>query len=738
MFLTSKNKNRPFHWGPYALERLPHDTRIIDIEAARPPIARPDRPQPDTSSLFVKALLKYHEIFRNQGVVEPLPERAPVPEDLARRSQDVKGAAFFLDASQVGVCGISDNAWLDGEERIDHGYAVAIMIGHGRTPEEGNLARDWVKGNEAIGAELRAMEIAIAVSEHIQWMGFAAKAHDWKTGLVDLDRLTVLAGLGIRQGDAVINPYLDKNFSVAVVTTAYELQSDTPLGKSAKNAKGFGYWIGAGGAVPGLEWNRRASRATHLSNFPMEQVDRVDRPTTLILDDEVPQVSKRAEFFERAARGDLGEKSMIERSRFSFKHPFAQAMVSLIKCMVPEQGGEVAEKVPGFEDAEANTKAVKSLSYFLGSEMTGICEVPRFAWYSHRKNGTAIEPYNKYAIVMLIDQGYETMEGASGDDYISGAQSMRAYMRGAEIAGVMGELFRSLGFGSRSQTNADSEVLHLPLTLLAGLGELSRIGEVILNPFIGPRLKTVVLTTDLPLIADKPIDFGLQYFCANCWKCARECPCDSISWGDKVVFNGYEMWKPDVERCARYRLTNPRGLACGRCMKTCPLNKVVTWEGPVATRIASWCGVNQRWLKPLLTPIAVWLDDYLGHGIRNRVKKWWLDLEIVDGNCVVPPKGANERDLNLDHKIDPKEQKMAYYHANVMPPPDSGEPVLVNRKEALKAKDLLELPEEAKKRAAAGKPKPAHYVPVEPLGTGMTEDQESANAIWDKPRGHGT
>ena len=70
--------------------------------------------------------------------------------------------------------------------------------------------------------------------------------------------------------------------------------------------------------------------------------------------------------------------------------------------------------------------------------MTGICEIPDYAWYSHRKDGTEIKPYNKYAIVMLIDQGYETMEGASGDDYISGAQSMRAYMRGEEIAGIMG------------------------------------------------------------------------------------------------------------------------------------------------------------------------------------------------------------------------------------------------------------------------------------------------------------
>ena len=138
----------------------------------------------------------------------------------------------------------------------------------------------------------------------------------------------------------------------------------------------------------------------------------------------------------------------------------------------------------------------------------------------------------------------------------------------------MAELLRAEGLPARSQTNADSDVLHIPVTLWAGLGELSRIGELILNPFLGPRLKTVVMTTDMPLEVDKPVDFGLQYFCDSCRKCARECPCDAIPWGNKVMFNGYEIWKPDVERCSRYRLTNSKGSACGRCMKTCPLNKV--------------------------------------------------------------------------------------------------------------------------------------------------------------------
>ena len=66
------------------------------------------------------------------------------------------------------------------------------------------------------------------------------------------------------------------------------------------------------------------------------------------------------------------------------------------------------------------------------------------------------------------------------------------------------------------------------------------------------------------------------------------------------MFNGYEMWKPDAERCTRYRLTNAKGSACGRCMKTCPLNKVVTADGALMERMASWCGIHVRWLKPVL------------------------------------------------------------------------------------------------------------------------------------------
>ena len=312
---------------------------------------------------------------------------------------------------------------------------------------------------------------------------------------------------------------------------------------------------------------------------------------------------------------------------------------------------------------------------------------------------------------MLIDQGYDTMEGASGDDWISGCQSMRGYIRGAEVAGVMAEFLRDQGFDSRPQTNADSHVLQIPLVLLAGLGELSRIGELVLNPYVGPRFKSVVLTTNLPLIPDQPIDFGLQDFCSNCLKCARECPVNAIPYGDKVMFNGYEIWKPDVERCTRYRVTNPKGSACGRCMKTCPLNKVVSADGAWLHRMGTWLGVNARPLKRWLVPVAVALDDRLGYGNRNKSKRWWQDLEIVDG-VACTPTATNERDLDLGADVSGSKSPVGYYHASDMPPPDATDPVPVSHREAIARSSKLETVGSASERHAAGAAKPNHYIPT--------------------------
>ncbi len=717
MLLYPRSKDRPFHLGPYPIESLPTDQSQVQRETQR--AKPPESGRIEGNSPLATAATHYRDIFAKFVDGTPAPEQAPVPNDLQRRSVDIKGAAYFLDAAQAGICDIPGSAWLTGEEPLSHRIAVVLLVERPRLPEPENPARGWVgPATEAI-ADMRAAEIAVCIAGHIRSMGFSARAHIADNSKLDREMLAILAGTAVRDNDGVpAHPYLGRDFAIAVVSTDYALATDLPLAQSALDPgllRRLSDWWGKDGAQSGRERNRRTRRASHLSRYPMEQVKRIDRPTTFIIDDEVPRVPKRAAFFQRALHGDLGDKAKSERGRFAFKTPLSHSMVQVIRALVPFQGGpvEVEPDAAAHADLDANARAIKSLSYALGADLTGICETPRYAWFSHKEDGSELKPYHRCSVAMLIDQGYDTMEGSSGDDWISGSQSMRGYLRGAVIAGIMAEFLRSLGYSARSQTNADSDVLHIPVILWAGLGELSRIGELVLNPFVGPRFKSVVLTTDFPMQPDKPIDFGLQTFCGNCLKCARECPCDAIPFGDKVMFNGYEIWKPDVERCTRYRLTNARGSACGRCMKTCPINKVVDADGALVTRAASWLGVNAMWLKPLMVPIATRMDDWLGNGKRNPAKKWWLDHEIVGGR-VVTPKATNERDIDPSRKLDPAQQKMAYYPASAMPAPNDPSPETVDRKAAMAVKDLLETPAQARVRVAKGGPMPALYRPTPP------------------------
>ncbi len=441
----------------------------------------------------------------------------------------------------------------------------------------------------------------------------------------------------------------------------------------------------------GLSIFSKRKRPLHLGSYPMEKIKRVDETTTLIIDDEVQRTPARVNGFFRARFGDFGEKAQSGVKRFVIKSPLSAAMRHNIDQLVPIQGGEAAaEKAPIPNDPQKLSEHIKALSYFLDSDLTGICEAKDYCWYSHDLKGNEIEVKHKYAIVLVIDQGFHTMDSASGDDWISSAQSFRAYLRGAEIANVIADYIRRLGYDARSHTNMDSQVQHVPLSLLAGLGEMSRIGEMILNPFIGPRLKTAVVTTDMPLEIDKPIDFGLQDFCNKCQKCARECPCGAIPWGEKIMYNGYETWKPDSEACTKYRTTNPGGSACGRCMKMCPWNK----EGLMQHRLAIWMAIK----LPFTRRFLIWLDDVWKYGERNPDNRWWFDLETIEGKTGVPVK-TNERDLNLGKKP-PKGNRFAVYTPDVWPAFDAKETIRTDRKDGQARYLAAEKPAEAKDRVA--------------------------------------
>jgi len=661
---------------------------------------------------LARICLDYSKIYESFREGEVNPEKAPYFEALQERSKELKSLALFFDASMAGVCKIPEVARTDGLPG-GHSHAVVVVVEYNDHVEKDNPVHDLITQSNGAAAKLRATEVAVVLSAYLCQLGYGATAHTPQLHEVSLPMLAVKAGLARLRGDTLSVPFIGSRFALSAVTTEMQLAVDTPLGERRILEGGLSWWLGTGGTE--TWWNRRARqrRPGEWGRYPMEKVRRVEETTTFIIDDEVPRLPKRVNGFYRGHKGDFGPKAKAEFWRFATKTPVGEAMVKIQAAQMPHQDGPVAKTVdPGSLDPQRNRRALKTLMHHMGADIAGTCEAKRYTWYSHDFHGKPIDIYHRNAIVAVIDQGYETMEGASGDDWVSGTQSFRAYTRGGQIAAVVAAWIRGLGHSARAQTNAASDVVQTPLVVLAGLGEMSRIGETVLNPYIGPRSKSVVVTTNMPLAPDKPVDFRLQHACSNCFKCARECPCDAITYKGPVMFNGYEQWKQDVQRCTVYRMTNPGGAACGRCMKMCPYNN----EGLLLHRVLLWISTRfpftHQWL-------ARW-DDKVGRGEVNPVKHWWADLEVVDGK-VVRPKHINRRGLDLQKTAKMKQKhRVSYHNASMLPPPDFREPFRIDRKEALAAADVLETPDEARERIRRGGPKPAHYTPPPPQHPGKT------------------
>mgnify|MGYP001041009426 CR=1 FL=1 len=701
-------KDRAPHLGPYPLERLRRLDEMPDLFGV-PTAATLDFRRLDTPHSLVNAMGEYQammDVIRD-GPANPSPASAPT--DPVERAHHLKAFGYFQDASMMGICLMRDDALLgaptcnpdvdrlaqdirtkqtktlaSGIDEImaglkesldrpaskitDHTHAIVILDEYMRSPRDDEAGADWILDAQAHRSALRATETAVILSNYLNALGFEAKAHTATSSDVDANRLAVAAGLATVENGRLCVPWLGEGFGLSVVTTNMDLAVDKPLADWAQQpwfkAKGPAWWVGARTAKSVLNRDPYAKRDYVAGALPFETLKRVDTPTTFIDEARVARVPKRSDMFARSQFGDLGKKVQDGASGgwYARKSAPATAQRRALGAFLLLQDGAPNDVAKPPSDAARNAANVKAASYFLGIDAVGISRCPDWAWYSHDATGAELTPPHSNAISMIVDQGFETMEGASGDDWIAVSQSMRAYLRFSLLGGVIAKHIRNLGYSAKAHTVLDGEVLQPPLLLLSGLGEVSRIGEVILNPLLGPRLKSGVVSTDMPLAYDKPIDFGLQSFCESCNKCARECPAGAITAGPKKMFNGYEIWKSDSQKCTTYRITTEGGAMCGRCMKTCPWNL----EGLFAEKPFRWAASN----FPSAAPLLAKLDDKLGNGGVNDVKKWWWDLELKeDGAYKEPAKPVNRRDLQLDLDLKHEDQTLAVYPANLVPWP---------------------------------------------------------------------
>lgn len=734
-------KNRPVHLGPYPLDRLSRQRTMPDLATVPPmrPVSYVDKATPESLTNAMTRYIGMFDIVRD-GAVTAIP--AEIPSDPIERSNHLKAAGYYYDATQMGVAVLHKEAHLGEPFRnpnlaglvaelekgqpktfaagidliyadvlesarkslgpvTNHTHALVILIEHTRDPHADEPGAEWLANTQAQRAGVLAANTAVLLSSYIRLLGYEARAHTVTSSDVDLGRLAVAAGLARVSEARLVNPYVGHRFGLAVVTTTLELAPDLPLAHQGVAARvrshGPAWWFGKGTKKNAFNRVPYARRQFHMGAYPYENLKRAETPTTFIDEPRVPRFPKRADFFARAVFGDMG-KEMQNNAKGGFyvlKSAIGAAARRALGALLLLQFGEARGPIsPSVSDPKRNALNVKAASYYMATDAVGLSRCPEWAYYSHDAAGNVMQPYHKNAISMLYDQGHETFEGASGDDWISVAQSMRAYLRFSLLGGIVAEQIRRLGYSARAHTVLDGDVLQPPLLLLSGLGEVSRIGEVILNPYLGPRLKSGVVTTDLPFDYDKPIDFGLQTFCGSCNKCARECPSGAITAGPKLMYNGYEIWKSDAEKCARYRITNQGGAMCGRCMKTCPWNL----EGLFSEAAF-------RWVAMKVPQAAKWiaaLDDKLGRGGINPIKKWWWDTEIDRATGQhKKARTTHARGVNTQLDLKYEDQTLAVYPADVMPPPYPV-PHPVNREAGIERYRRMLTPDDYKIRLSKG------------------------------------
>jgi ferredoxin len=260
---------------------------------------------------------------------------------------------------------------------------------------------------------------------------------------------------------------------------------------------------------------------------------------------------------------------------------------------------------------------VKAFARHLGVDIVRIGPVNQ-AWVykhvgrSHSQDvviGTPINLPHTHAIVVAVGLNRDMVKTAP--QLPIGLETMRAYLRLASIVVTLARYIRTLGYSARAHNLMNYQALLVPLAVDAGLGELARHG-IVINETYGSAMKIAAVTTDLPLINDKPVDLRVSEFCQECGICSRYCPVSAIPKGDKIVAGGVRKWKINDIACFSY--WRRVGTDCGICMAVCP------WTRPrhLPHNSILWAVEHSH----LARKVAIKADGVFGHRNRKECPSW--------------------------------------------------------------------------------------------------------------------
>jgi len=284
------------------------------------------------------------------------------------------------------------------------------------------------------------------------------------------------------------------------------------------------------------------------------------------------------------------------------------------------------------------TLAVKHAALFYGSSLAGVAELnPLWLYtdihsptredrdriipfhtdgknYEKGENAWSITPAMNRVVAIAFEEDYDGIMNSPGK--LASAAVGDGYSRMAVTAYKLAEFIRALGYNALPAGNGVG--LSIPIAIDAGLGELGRNG-LLITPKYGPRVRLAKVITDMPLIPDSPISFGVKEFCEGCMLCAIDCPSDSISkesmtWEGKSVSNnhGAHKWYVQPESCYDYN-----GFSCSNCKRNCPFNKPNnSWLHKVIREAIELRSVG-------LGKGMVKLDQASGYGVQLQDSEFW-------------------------------------------------------------------------------------------------------------------
>lgn len=267
------------------------------------------------------------------------------------------------------------------------------------------------------------------------------------------------------------------------------------------------------------------------------------------------------------------------------------------------------------------TERVKGYARNRGADLVGIAEINPLWIYSHRGEifhenweewGRAININHRYVIVFATEMSFEMV--GTGPHSPTMIESMGNYAQGAYIATQLAQFIANLGYSATANHLRHYEGLMVPLAVDAGLGELGRFGYLITKE-LGPRVRLGAVTTDLPLIPDKPVDIGVEDFCRVCKKCSVCCPSNSIpKEKEQVLINGLLRWKLNDMTCFEY--WGRIGTDCNICMRVCPWSHARTFPHKIILELITRNKLARRLFsimddifygkKPKVRPIPKW------------------------------------------------------------------------------------------------------------------------------------